>query len=196
MRPILAGIAALTLSAAALAQDVTEPRSGVSFAAKNGEMSLLGVGLRTKTFLKVKVYAVGLYASDAAVAGSLAQAKPGTPAFYRELVSGDFDKQITMKFVRYLSADQIQGAFRETLEAADAQKVNQFVSYFGELKVGQEVALRWAPGGSLQTTVAGVAKPEIKDPKFAGAIFGIWLGEKPIQDDIKKDLVSRSTPGQ
>ena len=107
MRPILAGIAALALSVVALAQDVTESRSGVNFAAKNGEMSLLGVGLRTKTFLKVKVYAVGLYASDAALSGSLAQARPGTPAFYKELVSGDFDKQITMKFVRDLSADQI-----------------------------------------------------------------------------------------
>jgi hypothetical protein len=195
MRPIVAGIAVLALSAVALAQEVTEPRSGVTFAAKNGELSLLGVGLRTKTFLKVKVYAIGLYASDAAVSGSLAQAKPGTPAFYRELVSGDFDKQITMKFVRDLSADQIQGAFRETLEAADAQKVTQFVSYFGGLKVGQDVAFRWAPGGTLQTTVAGVSKPEIKDRKFAEAVFGIWLGEKPIQDDLKKDLVSRATQG-
>ena len=193
MRQIATGLFVLAFSTAALAQDVTEPRSGVTFAANNGDMSLLGVGLRTRTFLKVKVYAIGLYASEAALAGPLAKAKPGTAAYYKELVSGDFDKQITMKFVRDLSADQIKSAFREVLEAADPQKTDLFVSYFGELKIGQEATLRWISGGTLQTTVAGLGKPEIKDPRFAEAIFGIWLGEKPVQEEIKRDLLSRVT---
>ena len=52
--------------------------------------------------------------------------------------------------------------------------------------------LTWKPGGILATTVAGVDKPEINDKNFAAAVFGIWLGEKPIQDDIKKGLASRA----
>jgi hypothetical protein len=29
------------------------------------------------------------------------------------------------------------------------------------------------------------------DKNFAAAVFGIWLGDEPIQDDIKRDLITR-----
>ncbi len=107
-------------------------------------------------------------------------------------MTGDFGKQIVMKFVRDLSADQIQGAFREVLTAANPQKTELFVSYFGELKSRQEAILKWAPGGTLEVNVAGLGKNPIEDKAFASAVFGIWLGDKPIQADIKRDLVSRA----
>jgi hypothetical protein len=183
---------ALSLAAPALAQEVVEPKSGVKFAAKSGDMSLLGVGLRTRTMLKVKVYAVGLYVADSALAGPLAayKGKTDSPVFYKELVSGDFEKQIVMKFTRGVSADQIRGAFRETL--AGTSKLDLFLSYFEDTKEGQEYVLTYKPGGVLETNVAGLNKPPINDKAFAAAVFGIWLGDKPIQDDIKKGLVSRA----
>jgi hypothetical protein len=181
----------LLLATTLCAQDVIEPKSGVKFPSKNGEATLTGVALRTKTFLKVKVYAVGLYVADSALAGPLAayKGKPKAAPFYKDLVWGDFPKEIHMNFVRDLSASQIQGAFRETLESAEKAKVDAFVSYFGDIKTGQDCVLRWAPGGTLEVSVAGAAKPAIADKNFAAAVFGIWLGEKPIQDDIKQDLV-------
>jgi hypothetical protein len=183
---------ALAFAAPALAQDVAEPKSGVKFAAKSGDMSLLGVGLRTRTMLKVKVYAVGLYVADSALAGPLAafKGKTDTAPFYKELAWGDFGKQIVMKFTRGVSTDQIRGAFRETLQGTS--KLDQFLGYFGDTKEGEEYVLTWKPGGVLATKVAGVEKPEIADKTFAAAVFGIWLGEKPIQEDIKKGLASRA----
>jgi hypothetical protein len=183
---------ALAFAAPALAQDVAEPKSGVKFAAKSGDMSLLGVGLRTRTMLKVKVYAVGLYVADSALAGPLAafKGKTDTAPFYKELTWGDFGKQIVMKFTRGVSTDQIRGAFRETLQGTS--KLDQFLGYFGDTKEGEEYVLTWKPGGVLATKVAGVEKPEIADKTFAAAVFGIWLGEKPIQEDIKKGLASRA----
>jgi hypothetical protein len=183
---------AFALATPALAQEITEPKSGVKFAAKSGDMSLLGVGLRTKTMLKVKVYAVGFYVADSALAGPLAAFKGKTESapFYKELVWGDFDKQIVMKFTRSVSADQIRGAFRETL--AGTSKLDQFLGYFGDTKEGQEYVLNWKPGGVLATKVAGVDKPDIAEKDFAAAVFGIWLGDKAIQADIKKGLVSRT----
>ncbi len=183
---------AFALATPALAQEVTEPKSGVKFAAKSGDMSLLGVGLRTKTMLKVKVYAVGFYVADSALAGPLAAFKGKTDSapFYKELVWGDFGKQIEMKFTRGVSTDQIRGAFRETLEGTS--KLNEFLGYFGDTKEGQEYVLTWKPGGVLATKVAGVDKPDIADKNFAAAVFGIWLGDKAIQADIKKGLVSRA----
>jgi len=177
-----------------LAQEITEPRSGAKFAAKVDDKSLLGAGLRTKTFLKVQVYALGLYVADSAISGPLAthKGKTDSPAFYRELVQGDFSKQVTMKFLRDLSASQIQEAMREALAGADKARVDTFVGYFPAITSGQECVLKWAPGGTLEAVMAGQAKPPIADKAFAAAVFGIWLGEKPIQDDLKKAIVSRA----
>jgi hypothetical protein len=178
----------------ASAQEITEPASSVKFAAKDGDLSLLGVGLRTKTFLRVKVYAIGFYVADSALVGSLAayKGKVDSPGFYGELVQGDFPKQVRLKFVRDVSADKIQEAMREALAGASTAPLDAFVGYFPALKTGDECVLRWAPGGTLETTTAGQAKPPIVDRAFAAALFGVWLGPKPIQEDIKKALVSRA----
>jgi hypothetical protein len=184
----------VVLAPALPAQEVTEPKSGVRFPVKLDDKSLLGVGLRTKTFLKVKVYAIGLYVADSAIAGPLAAYKGrlDSPDFYRELVQGDFPKQVTMKFLRDLDADQIQEAMREALRGADKARVDAFVSYFPAVRSGQECVLAWVPGGTLQTVMAGTPRPPIADKAFATAVFAIWLGDKPIQEDVKKALVSRA----
>ncbi len=195
MRLPVALVLAASLAAPAFSAppaQVTEPASGVAFDTQAGDLQLLGVGLRTKTFLKVKVYAVGLYVDPAGLAAHKGQ--PAGPALYKDLVWGDFKREVVMKFVRAsVTADQIRGAFRESLavSGADKAKVEAFVAYFGDTKAKDEYVLRWTPGTGLETTVAGQAKPVINDKAFGAAVFGMWLGEKPIQDDIKKALVAR-----
>ena len=193
-RPAAVALASLALVAPALAQEaVTEARSAVSFPAKVGDMSILGVGLRTKTMLKVKVYAIGLYVADTALAGPLHsyKGKTSSPEFYKDLRGGDFEKQVTMTFTRDLSTSQLQGAFREVLETADQKMVTLFVGFFGNVKSGQQAIIHWKDG-KLEVQVAGLGKPPISDKNFAQAVFSIWLGDKPIQDDIKRDVVSRA----
>lgn len=169
-------------------QDVAEPRSGAKFATKDGDLSLLGVGLRTKTIARVKVYAIGLYVADSALGGPL-KGKAGTPELYRELVNGDFKKKIVMKFLRDVSTEQIRDAFREGLKGSGAN-ADAWLSYFSDTRSGQEYVIAWTPGVGLETKVAGEAKPSINDKALASAVFGIWLGAKPIQEDVKKDLVA------
>jgi hypothetical protein len=192
MNQFIAGLLLLFAAGPALAQnvqDVTEPKSGVRFATKDGETSLLGVSLRTKTIAKVKVYAVGLYVADSAIAGPLKN-KAGTPDFYKELQNGDFKKTIVMKFVRDVSTSQIRDAFHDSLKGA-GDKADTWINYFNDIRSGQECVISWAPGTGLETKVAGADKPAISDKGFAAAVFGIWLGDKPVQENIKKELVSR-----
>ena len=40
--------------------------------------------------------------------------------------------------------------------------------------------------------MAGQAKPPISSKDFAAALFGLFIGKQPIQDDIKQGLVSRA----
>ena len=174
----------------ALGEDIVDSRSGTRFATKDEDTSLFGIGLRTKTIAKVKVYAIGLYVADSAIAGPLKD-KAGKPELYRELVAGDFKKRVVLKFVRDVSAEQIRDAFRDVLKGTGA-KGEEWISYFTDFRSGQECAISWVPGVGLGTKVAGVDKPPINDKAFASAVFGIWLGEKPIQEDIKRDLVARA----
>jgi hypothetical protein len=194
MRVLAALLAMVSVVPPTPSSVVTEPKTGATFATRVGDMSLLGVGLRTKTFLKFKVYALGLYVSDSALAGPLALHKRriGTSAFYRELVVGDFEKQFVLKLVRDLSAEQIQGTFRSHMPEADRKLLDQFVSYFGATKAGEECELHWIPGGRLETTVSGVVKPPIADKAFADAVFAIWLRDRPEEDPIRKQVVSRA----
>jgi hypothetical protein len=189
MKCLLVPLIALSMIVPTLAQDVAEPKTGVKFAAKDSDTSLLGVGLRTKTFAKVKVYAIGLYVADSAITGPL-KGKAGSPELYRQLVTGDFKKKVVMKFVRNVSASQIQDAFRESLKSSGA-KTEEWLAYFTDVRSGQEFVIGWNPGVGLETKVAGADKQAINDKALASAIFGIWLGDKPIQDDLKKDLIAR-----
>ena len=66
------------------------------------------------------------------------------------------------------------------------------MSYFSATQAGQECILHWVPGHGLDATVAGVAKPPIADKAFADQVFGIWLRDRPREDRIRKQLVSRA----
>lgn len=197
MNRFLAIAALLTLGAAdaALAQTWTEPKSGVAFAVKKDDLTLLGGGLRVKKIVfTFKAYALGFYVSDAAVAGPLAafKGKTTSPEFYKELQTGDFKKEVVLRFMRNLSQDRIQSSMRESLAGADPKVLDQFVSYFPEVKEGQECVLRWAPGGTIESVMAGQAKPPIADRAFAERLFGLYVGPTPIQADIKAGAVARA----
>lgn len=196
MRTIAAGLVALLAlqQPPAIEQEIVEPRTGVRFTTRQGDLSLLGVGVRTKTIFRVKVYTIGLYVADAALAGPLAvhKGKLDTPEFYRDLVWGDFEKLLLMRFVRDATREQVQQNFREALPGVNPARLDVFASHMIATRAGQEYAIRWAPGGVLETSFAGQINTPIVDKDFAAAVFGIWLGEHPIQADIKRDLVSRA----
>jgi hypothetical protein len=192
---IIATLAAVAFAGAAEAQTWTEPKSGVAFPVKRDEMTLLGGGLRVKKMLfTFKAYAIGLYVADSAVPGPLAgyKGKTTSEAFYKELQTGDFKKEVVLHFLRDLSQSRIQEGMRESLAGAEPKVLDQFISYFPEVKEGQECVLRWLPGGTVEAVMAGQAKPPIANKAFAEQLMGLYVGPKPIQDDIKAGVVARA----
>ena len=187
MNRLAAAVLFSVLAVPASPQEVTEPKTGLKFASNEDGMSLLGVGVRTRTIAKVKVYVIALYVADSALTGPL-KGKAGTGDLYREIVDGDFKKRIVLKFVRDLSTEQIRDAFHDAMKGAGS-KADVWIGYFNSVVSGQEAVITWTPGVGLETKVAGLNKAPINDKPLASAVFAIWLGEKPIQDDLKKDLV-------
>lgn len=192
---VAAALLAFGLVGAAGAQTWQVPMSGVDFPVQRDGMTLLGGGIRVKKIVfTFKAYTVVLYVSDEAIAGPLAQYKGQTtsPAFYHALQTGDFKKELVLRFMRNLSESRIQEAMRESLAGADPKVLDQFVSYFPALTQGQECTLRWAPGGTIETVMAGQAKPPIADRAFAERLFGLFVGPTPLQKDIKAGMVARA----
>ncbi len=191
----VAALVAMGIAGAAEAQTWTVPMTGLAFPVKKDDMTLLGGGLRVKKMVfTFKAYAVALYVSDAAIAGPLATYKGQTtsPAFYKMLQTGDFKKEVVLKFMRNLSQSRIQEAMRESLAGAEPKVLDQFISYFPEVKQGEECVLRWLPGGTVEAVMAGQAKPPIVNPAFAEQLMGLYVGPTPIQADIKAGVVARA----
>ena len=196
--PLVVAVAALALVAGASAigaQDFKEPKSKVAFTIDNGDLVLLGTGLRVKKMVfTFKAYAFGFYVDKAAADGPLApfKGKPATDELRTALQTGDFKKELVLHFLRDLKAKKIQGAMREALEdGTDPKVLDPFISYFPEVKKGERCTLRWVPGGTIETVMKGEAKPPLTNQAFAEKLFGLYVGPTPLQKDFKAGTVAR-----
>ena len=197
----------------AAAEKVVEPSTGVQFDAQRTadgkSYTLVGAGVRKK--FVVKVYAMGLYVED--VEGKRAFPSLATKAGGRDkakLTEGDraqsfvmwgqFGKMTVMHFVRDVGADKVRGAYEESLadelsdkSPADVREAAQaFIKmYDHDMKNGEEIVLRTSAEGKIELSIAGQAKGSVQNTKLARAIWGIWLGNKPISKDLRIELVIR-----
>ncbi len=149
----------------------------------NAELALTGAGLRKRVF--VQVYAMGLYVADRK-ADAITQ--PGA-------------KRVAIHMLRDVDADSFAKALvdgmrpnhdeatMKGLEPRIAQ-LNAIMAGMNEAKKGMAIALDWVPGAGTQVTIDGkpAGKP-IEGEDFYRALLRIWLGPKPVQDDLKKALL-------
>lgn len=219
-RPLLSVLSALALLGVALpagAQTVEEPSSKVPFpvtlqAPGGGTQALAGTGIRTKTFLKVKVYAFGLYVDAAQAAPALgawkgkdAKALEKDEAFYGALLGMKFPMTLRLVMTRNVGgedmAEAFDGALRPRVQEAAAAKnmpggeaaLETFRGYFSvdEMTDGSELLFSCTPDGTLQSRVKGEDKAPIQSAALCWALFDVYLGPNPISGDGKKKVIAR-----
>ena len=148
----------------------------------SAELVLKGAGLRKRFFLQV--YAMGLYVADR---NADPVAQPGA-------------KRIAIHMLRDVEADQFVGALAEGIRdnhsAAEAKALEPRVAQLGailaalkEAKKGMLITLDGVPGGTLVSVDGKPAGKPIEGEDFYRALLRIWLGDKPVQDDLKKALL-------
>lgn len=204
----------LVIAGAALqAPEVTEPSTKVAFPAElqtpAGAQVLTGTGVRTRTMLKVKVYAFGLYVDAggartglAAWRGKNAADLSRDQALYNELLKGDFPMTLRLVMTRNVGADQMSEAFNDALApriaqaeqrgmSGGAEALAQFRAFFTDrLAEGTELVFSRS-GSKLTVTIGGKQSGEIDNAALAWALFDVYLGDKPISSDGKKSVVAR-----
>mgnify|MGYP003397614286 CR=1 FL=1 len=143
------------------------------------EVVLNGAGIRTRAFFKV--YVASLY----------------LPAMAAVLAKGP--RRIQMNLLRTLSADQLVDALLEGLAANNApaklaavkpqtDELARIMKGFGEVKEGNVVTIDFVDSAT-RIGFNGEPKGSIGGEPFNKALTRVWLGEKPVQDDLKKAML-------
>jgi hypothetical protein len=164
------------------------PRSvSIPVGQKAVTLKLTGVGMRTKVVFNV--YAIGSYLQDGAAvktADDLARADAARMLYLvmeRTVGSADFLDAFKTAVGRTYPADKFAAEFAQ-LAAAVGDKAAQR---------GDHVSLLYVPGTGLRVQIVGKVDVTIKSPAFAQALWEVYLGPKPIDDDLKKGLTSLLT---
>lgn len=178
-RILLLMVLALPVSAAEVAGVKIEDKASVAGA----DLALKGAGLRKRFF--VDVYAMGLYVADRK-ADPIAQGGAKRVAIHmlRDVDAATFAKALVDGMRPNHDAVTMQ-----LLEPRIVQ-LNAIMSEMKEAKKGMVILLDWVPGAGTQVTMGGKAagKP-IEGDDFYRALLRIWVGDKPVQDDLKKALL-------
>lgn len=160
----------------------------VQIAPGGPQLVLNGAGLRKRVFFDV--YAMGLYlpAKKAGAADVLALSGP---------------KRVAIRMLRDVDADQFADALadgiRQNHSEADAKalepRLKELTAIMLEMKQakkGMSIALDWVPGTGTLVQIEGIpAGKAIPGEDFYRGLLRIWLGEDPVQADLKKALLGQ-----
>jgi hypothetical protein len=183
MRKTLAIAASLSLAAAAaLAGELAGVKMPDTETVEGKTLKLNGMGLRKK-FIVVKVYVLGLYLET-----------PSRDA--AAIVSSDQLKSIRMSLLRKIAGAKIAETIGEGFEhnsktqmPALNARLDRLAKMIPDLKEGDEIVMTWLPDKGTLVTVRGTDRGTIEGRDFADALFAVWLGPNPVQEDLKKALL-------
>jgi len=150
-----------------------------------GNLVLNGAGLRKRLFFQV--YAIGLYLPKKTADAEEAIASPGP-------------KRVAIHMLRNVGAAEFSEALAEGIRAnhSDAeakaleprvQELSAIMAEVKEARKGMAISLDFQ-GKDMQLLVDGKpAGRPIAGEDFYRALLRIWLGPRPVQDDVKKALL-------
>ncbi len=178
-------LTAVNVQAAELEGVMLEDRIRVD----NQELQLNGIALRIRFIFKV--YVAGLYLPEKATTARVA-------------IDARGPKRIVLVMLREATADQFlesidAGMRANSSEAELAQVKQQTEDLFakirgvGQARTGMRIVLDYAPslgGTTLFVDGAPQGKP-MPGEDFYQALLRIWLGEQPVQGDLKEALLGQ-----
>ncbi len=156
----------------------------------NGELRVNGAGLRKKVFFQV--YAMALYlpqkSSDAEAVLTASGGKRIAITLLRDLTAQQFVEALQEGVANNHSEGEMAG-LKERL-----QQLSDLMLAIGEAKNGTRIVIDWLPASGTRLTVNGQTQgKDIAGEDFYRALLKIWLGNKPVQDDLKQALLGKAS---
>ena len=180
-----AALAALLACAAASAREVAGVKVPDAVESGGATLRLNGAGLRTRSFLKVKVYLGALYlpapASDPAA-----------------ILAADAPWTVRMVFLRDVDRKSILEAYREGFENNSGEKLSELLPLLDriapairDVKEGQVMVVSYRPGAGATVGVEGGAQATVEGKTLADALLKNWLGKEPADAGLKEAMLGR-----
>lgn len=163
--------------------------SGVKFAEKESfaqqELVLNGVGVREK--LWIDLYAGALYLD-----------KKSDNA--EKIINADKPMAVRLHIVsRLISSKKMIKAVEEGFENSTHEnteplkdRIQQFIAFFeNKIKTDDVFDIVYKPGTGVVSFKNGEKKGTIEGLDFKKALFGIWLSNRPADDDLKEAMLGK-----
>jgi long-chain acyl-CoA synthetase len=180
---VMTGLALLALAGPVPAAEVAGVKVQETASVGGKDLVLNGAGVRTRLVFKVYVAALYLPAKAADLPAALAQSP----------------RRVQLTMLRNVGADDLVKALVDGMNAnnppqdmaAVKPQTDQLVTVMksiGEAREGDVVTLDFVDG---ETRVGhnGKGIGAIVGAPFNDALMKIWLGDKPVQDDLKKAML-------
>ena len=148
-------------------------------------LQLNGAGIRTRLFFKVYVGALYLSQKQASA---------------EAIIADEHEYRMALHILRDLSSEKVIGSFNEAIEAnhtpaelaaldTQLKQMTQIFDTMKEMKTGDVITLDYLPASGTQISVNSIVRGTIAGAAFNRALLKIWLGNKPVQEDMKKGLL-------
>jgi len=146
------------------------------------KIKLLGAGLAR--FMVYKIIAVGLYVEEEASSID---------------VNNDIYKRIDVEYFSKVSRKNlikttnkgISDNVNHTVLKELQERIDQVNSYFEDVEAGDRYTFSYRPGVGTEIALNGKSLGTIEGIDFANALFSIYIGNKPIDERIKRSLLER-----
>lgn len=183
----MAAIAAFQINLAR-AVDVEGFRFDDKLTLGNAELTVNGTGVRSKFG---KRYAMALYLPAKAGDAKAVLAAKGPKRIAISLikdVDGDTFASAVSKGINNNSSDAEKATLKERVK-----QLADTVVALGEIKAGARIVFDWLPEKGTVLTINGQPKGhEIPGEDFYSALLKVWLGEDPVQNDLKQGLLGKA----
>lgn len=152
-----------------------------------GELVLNGAGIRTRAIFKVYVGALYLAEKKSVAADVLAQKGA---------------KRVALTLLRDLSVKQLNEAFEKGIQANHSAaeletlkpRIAELLALFADGKEGDVIVLDFLPEAGTAVSLNGQAKGKpIPGEDFYRAVLRIWLGDKPVDGELKDGMLGRAS---
>jgi hypothetical protein len=182
---LMAGMGLITLVTISAANAAT--LAGVDFADQatvaGKTLVLNGLGVRTATVLRVKVYVMGLYL----------ERKSDDP---RSIIESSGNKRVTLHFVHEVSADKLRSGWSEGFQNNNGDltdikaEIEKFNASMRDVVSGDSLVLDFSDD-SVDVMVNDTRIDSVTGEAFQRALLSIWLGPEPPNDALKQGILGR-----